>query len=142
MRNAIGRRVDRDRESLGAMAVQTNDAARATARGLVVHGAWLDQSGLWQGHLALWAETQKPISGKRAQLAAPSKEPTPPRAHGFCAKAEELWSLTDALWRFSRPGVKPRSASQPARLPLWLPSLATRAWPSPELVSAGWAADP
>jgi hypothetical protein len=53
-----------------------------------------------------------------------------------------MMDLVQRLWRLSRHGVSPRRSASQMRLPLWLPSTATRAWPSPELVAAGWAADP
>ena len=65
-----------------------------------------------------------------------------PRSHGFCAKPMELYELCracgdshDRAWRHAPQG-------RCARLALWLPSLATRAWPSPDWWRRDGANDP
>ena len=111
-------------------------------RGLVVHAAWLGREPISGCHFALWAEARTSTGMRRARLAHDAEPSATPRSHGFCAKPMDLHELIPRLWRLSRPGVTPRTYAQVARLALWLPSLATRAWASPEMVAAGWAVDP
>jgi SNF2 family DNA or RNA helicase len=83
-----------------------------------------------------------PTLAKRARLAQERAEPQRPRSHPFAVKLPQLTTRLEALWRLSRPSVKPRMTLNRHRLVVSLPSLASRPWPSPEMIAAGWALDP
>ncbi len=118
------------------------------ARGLVVHGAWAQTSATKRG-FAIWAEVENTVrprrrvadewaAGENGSHATPDR----PRSHPFNAHADELDDLFARLWKTARPGAKPRTRYTPQRMTLWLPSLASRPYPAPELTANNWAIDP
>jgi SNF2 family DNA or RNA helicase len=109
----------------------------------VLHATWLLALHPGKPWLALWAEVETaPPLRRRAAAANLDEEHTRARPHPFAAKYEELLAALDRLWRTARPSVRPRTGHTRERLTLWLPSVGNRPLPSPELVRAGWAADP
>jgi SNF2 family DNA or RNA helicase len=54
----------------------------------------------------------------------------------------DLQSALTRLWKLARPWVRPRAASTPTRLTLWLPTAYDTPYPSPELLAAGGAVRP
>jgi SNF2 family DNA or RNA helicase len=64
------------------------------------------------------------------------------RAHPFVMRDAELQDALTRLWKLARPWVRPRAASTPTRLTLWLPTAYDAPYPSPELVAAGGAKRP
>jgi hypothetical protein len=66
----------------------------------------------------------------------------PTQAHPFAMRDAELQSALARLWKLARPWVRPRSASTPSRLSLWLPTAYNAPYPSPELLAAGEATPP
>jgi len=117
-------------------------------RGLVVHGAWAP-TGATSRTFAIWAEVENTVRPRRRVMdetaeGASASHPLPerPRSHPFNAHADELSELFARLWKTARPGAKPRTRYDERRLTLWLPSLATRPYPAPELITNNWAVDP
>lgn len=132
----FGRSGDRSPSSLAA-----DPAAALGQRGLVAHAAWVPPLGSGKHQLAIWAEAQTKLSATRRRV-APAAPARRPRPHPFAAKCDELIPALQQLWKVARPGVRPRTASTPARLTLWVPARGTRPLPSPELIRMGWARDP
>jgi hypothetical protein len=117
-------------------------AREAGARTFVLHAVWLAPlSPREGGAIALWGE--RSVSQAHERLAfAPSIAAEPARAHPFAMRDAELQEALARLWKLARPSVRPRSASAPTRLSLWLPAAHDLPYPSQELLAAGGAAPP
>jgi len=130
-----------------ARQIRKTNKPQSGARGLVVHGAWA-QTSATKRSFAIWAEAENTVRPRRylsdANVVEGDSHPLPerPRSHPFSADNSELSALFARLWRTARPGAKPRTSYDQQRLTLWLPSLATRPYPTPELITHDWAVDP
>ncbi|HEV2238566.1 MAG TPA: hypothetical protein VGR57_18050, partial [Ktedonobacterales bacterium] len=108
----------------------------------MLHASWVPPLGLDDHALALWAEVESEAPARRGHSHSDERDAYRLRTHPYAARPSELVSALERLWKIARPGIRPRAASKPARLPIWLPGMGTRPQPSPELVRAGWARDP
>ena len=110
------------------------------AQTCVLHAVWLAPlSPRESGAIGLWGERAQDQT--RDGLTPPALAGAEHvRAHLFALRDADLQSALARLWKLARPWVRPRAASTPTRLSLWLPTAYDAPYPSPELVAAGGAA--
>src|SRR5262249_24749225 len=117
--------------------------ARATGiQACVLHAVWLAPlSPREGGAIALWGE--RPASQAHERLASiASLGVESVRAHTFTLRDAELQDALTRLWKRARPSVRPRTASTPTRLSLWLPTIRDTPCLSQELLALEGAAPP
>ncbi|HEX3270691.1 MAG TPA: hypothetical protein VHR15_08575, partial [Ktedonobacterales bacterium] len=97
-------------------ALDTNEAGAQT---FVLHAVWLAPlSPRESGSIGLWGERAQEHSLAPATLAGAE----PVRAHPVALRDADLQDALTRLWKLARPWVRPRAASTPTRLTLWLPT--------------------